>query len=234
VDAVIRRLYEDNHILVVVKPVGIPVQADASGGDDLLSLLKADIKVRYQKPGAVYLGLVHRLDQPVGGVMVFARTSKAAGRLSAALRDGKIKKRYLCVTQADAPGGILADYLLKDTRTYSSRVVPEGTPGAKLARLRYEPLARERGLTLCRVALYTGRSHQIRVQLSHSGYPIWGDARYNPQARPGQDIALFCQSLSFPHPVGGQPVTFSALPSGSPWTFFDPGRLSGLKEDIDD
>ena len=122
VAAVIPILYEDNHLLVVVKPPHIPVQADASGDADLLTLLKADIKERYHKPGAVYLGLVHRLDRPVGGVMVFARTSKAAARLSAAIREGRMEKRYLCVACGECPGGMLTDWLKKDGRTHTSRV----------------------------------------------------------------------------------------------------------------
>ncbi len=213
-------LYEDNHLLVVVKPAGIPVQADASRDPDLLTLLKAYIAEKYHKPGAVYLGLVHRLDRPVGGVMVFARTSKAAARLSDAVRRGWMDKEYLCVACGAPPEGRYEDWLRKDAASNTSRVVPEGTPGAKDAALVLTPLDRRDGLSLCRVRLLTGRSHQIRVQLASRGTPLWGDARYNPQARPGQDIALFCQSLTFPHPVGGEPVTFSARPQGGVWELF--------------
>ena len=217
----ITRLYEDNHLLVVVKPVGMPVQEDESRDPDLLSALKADIKERYQKPGAVYLGLVHRLDRPVGGVMVFARTSKAAARLSQALQEDRMHKEYYCVVKGDCPAGELRDWLLKDEKTHSSRVVPGGTPGAKEARLYREPLAHVEGYTLCRVRLFTGRSHQIRVQMQHSGFPLWGDARYNPAARPGQDIALFAYRLTLPHPVGGAEMSFSARPTGGIWAKFD-------------
>ncbi len=227
-------LYEDNHLLVVVKPPHIPVQADASGDDDLLTLLKADIKTRYHKPGAVYLGLVHRLDRPVGGVMVFARTSKAAARLSAAIREGRMDKRYLCVACGQCPGGDLTDWLKKDGRTHSSWVADECTPGAKLAKLRYRTMAVREGLSLCDVTLLTGRSHQIRVQMAHSGHPLWGDARYNPAAKPGQDIALFCRSLAFPHPVGGRAMCFTARPEGGIWNLFDRACYMGLKEDADD
>lgn len=227
-------LYEDNHLLVVVKPPHIPVQADASGDADLLTLLKADIKERYHKPGAVYLGLVHRLDRPVGGVMVFARTSKAAARLSAAIREGRMEKRYLCVACGECPGGTLTDWLKKDGRTHTSRVTEAGEPGARLAELRYRPLAVREGLSLCDVTLLTGRSHQIRVQMAHSGHPLWGDARYNPASRPGQDIALFCRCLAFSHPVGGRELRFTAGPEGGVWNLFDRACYRGLKEDTDD
>ncbi len=232
--AVIPILYEDNHLLVVVKPPHIPVQADASGDRDLLTMLKADVKERYHKPGAVYLGLVHRLDRPVGGVMVFARTSKAASRLSAAIREGRMEKRYLCVACGECPGGTLTDWLKKDERTHSSRVTEEGAPGAKLARLTYRTLAVQEGLSLCDVTLLTGRSHQIRVQMAHSGHPLWGDARYNPSAKPGQDIALFCRCLAFPHPVGGREMRFTAGPEGGVWNLFDRACYRALKEEKND
>lgn len=213
-------LYEDNHLLAVVKPAGVPVQEDSSGDADLLSLLKAYIKEKYQKPGAVYLGLVHRLDRPVGGVMVFARTSKAAARLSAALREGRTAKEYRCVCTGTPPAGVYEDWLLKDEKTFSSRVVPENTPGAKRARLTLTPLVSREGLTLCRVVLDTGRSHQIRVQCASRGCPLWGDQRYNPAARPGQDIALFCTSMTLPHPVTKEAMTFTASPPGGVWEKF--------------
>ena len=157
-------LYEDNHLLVVVKPPNLPVQGDSSGDDDLLSIMKRYIGNKYQKPGNVYLGLVHRLDRPVGGVMVLARTSKAAARLSAAFADHAQDKRYLAVVRGDMPGErTLEDDLLKDGATGMVRVVPAGTPGSKHARLHTRPLAAREGLTLVEVALYTGRAHQIRV-----------------------------------------------------------------------
>ena len=213
-------LYEDNHLLVVVKPPHIPVQADASGDADLLTLLKADIKARYHKPGAVYLGLVHRLDRPVGGVMVFARTSKAASRLSAAIREGRMDKRYLCVACGQCPGGTLTDWLKKDERTHSSRVTGENEPGAKLAKLHYRPLATREGLSLCDVTLLTGRSHQIRVQHANAGFPLWGDARYG-QGRPGEQIALWAARLEFEHPTRKTPMRFVSLPPESgAWAVF--------------
>jgi len=213
-------LYEDNHVLVAVKPKGIPVQGDASGDPDLLSLLKEYIKEKYKKPGAVYLGLVHRLDRPVGGVMVFARTSKAAARLSEQVRTGLMGKDYLCVVQGAPQSGTWRDFLVKDGRTNTSRVASPSDEGAKEAILTEEPVASRDGLTLCRVELKTGRSHQIRVQFSSRGFPLWGDARYNPTAKPGQDIALFAWRLTFNHPTTKERLTFSVLPEGRPWRDF--------------
>ena len=205
-------LYEDNHLLVVEKPPNLPVQADRSGDDDLLSILKRYIGEKYEKPGAVYLGLVHRLDRPVGGVMVFARTSKAAARLSAAFAGHEQDKRYLAVCQGEVPGErTLEDELLKDGATGMVRVVPPGTPGAKHARLVTSPLAVRDGLTLTEVRLYTGRAHQIRVQHAHAGWPLWGDARYGG-GRPGQQIALWAVSLTLEHPTRRETMTFASRP----------------------
>ena len=205
-------LYEDNHLLVVVKPPNLPVQADSSGDDDLLSILKRWIGNKYQKPGAVYLGLVHRLDRPVGGVMVFARTSKAASRLSAAFAGHAQDKRYLAVAQGEIPGPLeLRDWLWKNPSDGMVRVVDPAHPGAKEARLQTTPLAVRNGLTLTEVRLFTGRAHQIRVQHAHAGFPLWGDARYGG-GRPGQQIALWAVSLGFEHPVRHVPLRFAARP----------------------
>ena len=204
-------LYEDNHLLVVVKPPNLPVQADRSGDDDLLSILKRYIGHKYQKPGAVYLGLVHRLDRPVGGVMVFARTSKAASRLSKAFAEHQQDKRYLAVLQGEMTGAReLIDCLRKDPDGMV-RVVGKDAPGAKAAKLRTEPLCVREGLTLTRVTLYTGRAHQIRVQHAHAGSPLWGDAR-DGGGRPGQQIALWAYELGFEHPVRHEPMRFFRLP----------------------
>ena len=209
----IRVLYEDNHLLVVEKPANVPVQADASGDEDLLTACKGYIKEKYRKPGEVYLGLVHRLDRPVGGVMVFARTSKAAARLTEQFSAHRAQKRYAAVVEGSAPGeGRLADYLLKNESTNTTSVVKEGTPGAKLARLSYRTLARANGLSLLDVDLQTGRPHQIRVQLSHSGLPIRGDQRYNPDAKVGDQIRLWAYALTIAHPTLKEPMTFYALP----------------------
>lgn len=216
-------LYEDNHLLAVVKPPNLPVQADRSGDDDLLSIMKRYIGQKYQKPGNVYLGLVHRLDRPVGGVMVLARTSKAAARLSAAFAAHDADKRYLAVLRGTLPGETtLEDDLIKDGATGMVRVVPAGTPGAKRARLRSRPLARAEGLTLTEVTLYTGRAHQIRVQHAHAGLPLWGDARYGG-GMPGQQIALWAASLTIEHPTRRERMRFMAPPpERGAWATFGP------------
>ena len=209
----IRVLYEDNHLLVVEKPANIPVQADASGDEDLLTACKGYIKEKYQKPGEVYLGLVHRLDRPVGGVMVFARTSKAAARLTEQFSSHRARKRYAAVTWGSAPSeGRLCDFLLKNEATNTTSVVKEGTSGAKVARLSFRTLAREGGLSLLDVDLQTGRPHQIRVQLSHSGLPICGDQRYNPDAKRGEQIRLWAYALTITHPTLREQMTFFSMP----------------------
>ena len=208
-------LYEDNHLLVVEKPENVPVQADASGDADLLSIAKAYIKEAYHKPGEVYLGLVHRLDRPVGGVMVFARTSKAAARLTSQFKDRRAEKRYVAIVDGTARASAeCVDWLYKDESTNTTRVVKEGTPDAKKAILRYRMLARNNGTSLLDVSLLTGRPHQIRVQLSSRDLPIVGDMRYHPHARPGTQIRLWAYKLSLQHPTTGETLTFFSTP---PW-----------------
>lgn len=214
-------LYEDNHLLIVCKPPNLPTQADRSGDPDLLTLLKADVKRRYAKPGEVYLGLVHRLDRPVGGLVVFARTSKAAGRLSAQLRGHALGRTYLAVVRGAPPDRArLEDFLLKDEASNTVRVADADTPQAKRAILNHRCLARAEGLALLEVTLETGRSHQIRVQLTHAGHPLWGDARYG-NGRPGEQIALWGAALRLTHPTRGQPLCLTAPPPDlQPWTLF--------------
>jgi 23S rRNA pseudouridine1911/1915/1917 synthase len=214
-------LFEDNHVLVVVKPVNMPTQEDHSRDPDLLSVLKADIKRRYNKPGNVYLGLVHRLDRPVGGVMVFAKTSKAASRLSDAVRTRAFRKTYLAVLHGKPkqPQGTLTHYLVKDTKTNTVRVVQPNHPEAKEAVLDYQVLDSAEGFSLTKVELHTGRPHQIRVQFAAIGCPLYGDQRYGASVnQPGQQIALWSAHLSFEHPTTKERLHFSsAPPEKHPW-----------------
>lgn len=219
----VRIIYEDNHLLVVVKPPDIPVQEDISGALDLLSLLKEDLKERYQKPGNVYLGLVHRLDRPVGGVMVFAKTSKAASRLSTLIREHGMSKTYLCVVKGcpQQKKGRLTDYLLKNPQNNTVKVVKPGTPQAKEAILEYEVLQAACGISLIKVRLITGRSHQIRVQMSHQGTPLLGDIKYGYQGKYQGSLALWSYSLSIEHPTKKERMKFSSPPPQEfPWNIF--------------
>ncbi len=213
-------LYEDNHLLVVEKPINILVQSDYTQDLDLLTILKQDLKKRYNKPGNVYLGLVHRLDRPVGGVMVFAKTSKAASRLSEQVRTHKLEKVYHAIVYGKLKEkDQLHDYLLKDTKTNMVVVDKNG----KEAILDYEIInyLPKEDLSLVKIHLKTGRSHQIRVQFSSRNHPLYGDQRYNKQAKVGEQIALFASSLSFYHPITKEKMTFTLpLPTRKPWHLF--------------
>lgn len=224
-------LYEDNHLLVVVKPANLPSQGDSSGDDDLLSVLKRYIGEKYNKPGAVYLGLVHRLDRPVGGVMVFARTSKAAARLSESFRTHAQNRQYLAVVEGEFSETLqLKNDLLKNEKTGMVQVVKHGTPGAKEARLVTCPESYHDGLTLTRVQLFTGRSHQIRVQHAHAGHPLWGDMRYG-HGVPGRQIALWAFRLALDHPTRHEPLVFSARPPKmGAWNKFE-AEIDAMFED---
>lgn len=214
-------IYEDNHLLVVEKPINVPMQEDESKDKDLLSLAKAYLKEKYHKPGNVYCGLVHRLDRPVGGVAVFAKTSKAASRLSESIRTEAFDKVYHAVITGRLPKErTLTDYLIKDEKTNTTSVTSKDK--GKYSELRYEPIKTMDDLSLVKIELITGRSHQIRVQFASRQCPLWGDARYNPSARPGQQLALWATSLSFPHPITQERLTFtSALPRTVPWNQFE-------------
>ena len=176
-------LYEDNHLLVVEKPINIPVQEDNSKDKDLLTMLKEYIKEEYNKPGNVYLGLVHRLDRPVSGVMVFAKTSKCASRLSNQIRENKFVKIYNAVVMNKINNkGRLEDYLLKDTK----RNIVSVNKNGKLCILNYKRLDYKDNMSLVEIKLETGRSHQIRVQMAHNGNPLYGDQKYNKDAKVGE------------------------------------------------
>ena len=211
-------LYEDNHLLVVEKPINIPVQADDSKDNDLLSMLKDYLKIKYNKMGNVYLGLVHRLDRPVGGVMVFAKTSKAASRLSEQVRNNEFKKVYYAVVQGNPkPYEHLEDYLLKDSKTNITKIDKNG----KLAILDYKLINTVENLNLVEIQLETGRSHQIRVQFSSRNIPLYGDQKYNKTSKVGQQLALFAKKLSFEHPVTHEFLNFELpLPDRHPFKYF--------------
>lgn len=221
----IKIIFEDNHLLVVEKPVNIPTQEDESKDLDLLTLLKEDIKERFQKPGNVFLGLVHRLDRPVGGAMVFGKTSKAASRLSDQVRKRDFNKTYLAVIHGipEKFENRLEHYLLKNTSTNMVSVVSPSTNGAKNAILEYTVLDSKDSFSLVKVKLHTGRPHQIRVQFSAIGHPLFGDQRYGTkQTKPGQQIALWSSKVSFKHPTKEETLTFlSTPPDEYPWSLFE-------------
>ena len=208
-------IYEDNHIIVVEKVPNIPSQADKTGDVDMLSLVKDYIKEKYNKPGNVYLGLVHRLDRPVGGIMIFAKTSKAASRLSNEVREKVFKKKYLAVVDGKIgeEKGTLEDYLYKDQRNNMSKVVNKDKKNAKFAKLDYEVLKynKIKDLSLVKINLHTGRHHQIRVQLSNFGHSIFGDQKYGKRGR-GKQIALWAYELTIKHPITKEEMTFKDLP----------------------
>ena len=220
----IKILYEDNHLLVVVKPVNMLSQADKTGDDDLLSLLKEYIKVSRQKPGNVYLGLVHRLDRPVGGVMVFAKTSKAASRLSEQIRDREFEKTYLAVVCGipDSKYGTLRNFVAKDVTKNMVYEVAEADKRGALAILYFEVLRSIDGLSLLKINLQTGRPHQIRVQLALAGYPIFGDQKYGIFCKnSGEQLALHSAALAFIHPVKGDRLEFEEdMPYSEPFKRF--------------
>ena len=205
-------LYEDNHIIVVEREPNILSQGDLSGDPDLLSMVKDYIKVKYNKPGNVYIGLVHRLDRPVGGIMVFARTSKAAKRLNDEIKNNDLKKTYLVLVNGiiENKKGELVNYLYKDEKNIKSMVVDEKFKGAKLAKLNYEVIDYIGDKTLVKVNLITGRHHQIRLQFKNINHPIYGDQRYG--IKNDEQIHLYAYKLEFNHPVTKESLSFKLLP----------------------
>lgn len=208
-------IYEDNHIIVVEKKPNIPSQGDKTNDIDMLTIVKQYIKEKCNKPGEVYLGLIHRLDRPVGGVMVFAKTSKAAARLSEQVRNKIFKKKYLTIVDGkmEKEKDSLEDYLLKNEKNNLSKVVNEKTKNAKQAKLDYEVLTYndEINLSVLKINLHTGRHHQIRVQLSSRGHSIYGDQKYGTRGR-GKQIALWAYSLTILHPISKEEMTFISIP----------------------
>lgn len=213
-------VYEDNHVIVAVKPPNMLSQADKTKDADILSEIKEYIRIKYKKPGNVYLGLVHRLDRPVGGLMVFARTSKAAARLSAQMREHEMGREYLCVTEGNVKDKFtLINYLIQNERMNRVMVCDADERGAQEAILHGHCLARRGGTSLCSLRLETGRKHQIRVQMKEQGAPLWGDHRYG-HGIPGQQIALWGYRLTFEHPTTRNIMTFQHLPCGSVWNLY--------------
>ena len=208
-------IYEDNHIIVVEKIPNVPSQSDKTGDIDMLTMVKQYIKEKYNKPGNVYLGLVHRLDRPVGGIMIFAKTSKAASRLSDQVREKVFKKKYLAVVDGkiENKSGTLEDYLYKDERNNISKVVNKDKKNAKLAKLDYDVIKYDevKKLSLVKVNLHTGRHHQIRVQLSNFGHSIFGDQKYGTRGQ-GKQIALWAYELTINQPITKEEMTFKDLP----------------------
>lgn len=206
-------LYEDNHIIVVVKKPNVPVQKDESNDEDLLTIIKEYLKTKYNKPGNVYLGLVHRLDRPVGGVMVFAKTSKSASRLSELIRNNELNKTYLALVHGkmDKEYERLENYLYKDEATHTSKIV--SSDKGKLSILDYKVLKYDdiNNMSLLKIKLHTGRHHQIRVQLANINHPIYGDQKYGHD-RVGIQIHLWASKLSFKHPVKDEIVEFKNIP----------------------
>ena len=227
-------LYEDNHLIGLNKPSGWPTTHFDGSEETVDRLVKSYLKEKHHKPGNVFLGVVHRLDKPVSGALAFARTSKAAARLSEQFRDGAVEKVYWAVVEsvppsggrqppekpvtrgADAPrsawpdAGSLDDWLLHDDESHRVRVVPPDTPGAKPARLLFQVRSRHAGLTWLELRPHTGRKHQLRVQLAARGCPIYGDRKYGSIHALGDAIALHARSLTFLHPTRHEPVTLKA------------------------
>lgn len=207
-------LYEDNHLIVCIKPIGVLSQADNSNDMDMLTLLKHYIKDKYQKPGNVYLGLVHRLDRMTGGVMVFAKTSKAASRLNEQIRLRTFNKRYYCIVHGVLNGcGTLENYLYKDEQEVKSYVV--NSKVGKHAILNYNAIKTIDNKTLVEVELLTGRHHQIRVQMAHINHALVGDKLYGGSDK--YDMMLYAYSLSFEHPITKERLTFTKIPHFNLW-----------------
>lgn len=217
-------LYEDNHIIVVLKPQNIPSQSDESGDLDMLSMVKNYIKEKYHKPGNAYVGLVHRLDRPTGGIMVFAKTSKSAKRLCEQIKTKDFQKKYLCILDGipKMQTGTLIDYLKKDEKNNIVKIVPQSEMGAKKAELDYVILQKyQEKYSLVEVLLKTGRSHQIRVQMSNLKTPLYGDVKYGYNKEKSM-LALWAYKLDFVHPVTKQIMHFKVCPpiEQLPWSLF--------------
>ena len=221
----IKVIFEDNHLLVVEKPVNILSQGDDTNDKDMVNLLKDYIKVKYNKPGNVFIGLVHRLDRPVGGIMVFAKTSKAASRLSEQVRNKSFKKTYRAVLNGNMrkDSDTLKDYLYKNKKTNMVSVVNKNHKDAKDAELSYETIAKNEKFSMVQVDLKTGRPHQIRVQFSSRKHPLFGDQRYGQDVnKKGDQIALWSYKIEITHPTTKEKMEFICEPPNKyPWNLFE-------------
>jgi len=222
-------LYEDNHLIVVKKPPNVLTQSNESSDKNMLDLVKQYVKEKYNKPGDVYIGMIHRLDRPVGGVLVFARTSKAASRLSKQVQNRSVEKTYYCIVEGNVKDkkGKIIDYMIKDRNANMSSIVNENTQGAKKAILNYEKCSIAKSgnhiYTLLKIKLETGRPHQIRLQLSNMGYPIWGDSKYGRvKDRSTKALALWSYRMKINHPTKKEDIVFETLPDLEvrPWSLF--------------
>ncbi len=221
----VKVIYEDNHLLVVEKPVNILSQGDDTNDKDMVNLLKNYVKEKYNKPGNVFIGLVHRLDRPVGGVMVFAKTSKAASRLSEQVRNKTFKKTYRAVIHGtmNKKEDTLKDYLYKNKKTNMVSVVNKNHKDSKNAELNYETLQAKNNFSLVQIDLKTGRPHQIRVQFASRKHPLFGDQRYGQNInKVGQQIALWSYKIEIDHPTTKEKMEFICEPPKEhPWNLFD-------------
>lgn len=218
-------LYEDNHLIVVVKPQNIPSQSDITGDEDMLSRVKNYIKLKYNKSGEAYVGLVHRLDRPTGGIMVFAKNSKTAKRLSDQIKNNQMKKTYYAVTTKtpQMKKGTLINFLKKDEKNNIVKIVPQSEQGVKRAELSYQVLQTNGEYALVEIKLITGRSHQIRVQFAGINCPLYGDNKYGKDKdRTTKNLGLWAGRVEFIHPTTKQKMTFACAPLGKsqPWNLF--------------
>jgi 23S rRNA pseudouridine1911/1915/1917 synthase len=221
-------LYEDNHCIAALKPARLLTAGDRTGDVSLLDLVRDYLKQKYRKPGNVFVGPVHRLDRPVSGVVLFARTSKGAARLSEQFREGTVLKMYQAVVEGTVadPHGEFVDWLLKTAETNTVRSVPAETPAARLSRLRFRRITKAGRLTLLEITPETGRSHQIRVQLAVHGHPICGDGKYGSKKTMHGAIALHASMLTFDHPTRHEPITVTA-PEPANWQSLFPALRQG-------
>jgi len=207
-------IYEDNHIIVVEKPAGVPTQADYTKDEDMYNLVRKYIKEKNNKPGQAFVGIVHRLDRPVGGIMVFAKTSKGASRLSEQVRNRTFKKIYLAEIEGNLENkkGTLENYLVKNEKKNMSFITDKDAENAKLAKLDYEVIREKESSSIIRVTLHTGRHHQIRVQFSNIGHPLIGDTKYGTDKKGRSDVMLWAYSLEFKHPTKDEIMKFEIKP----------------------